>query len=90
MTEEYVEKDNIKFILTDYSNWLATTVIPNYFDEYLKRNSTLKLNANTLNNYLSKAVLMLKDKFPKHFAWVEPKWITRMNGEEFEKKCKRE
>ena len=22
MTEEYVEEDNIKFLLTDYSNWI--------------------------------------------------------------------
>ena len=33
MTEEYLEEDNIKSLLTDYSNWLATTDIPNYFYE---------------------------------------------------------
>ena len=27
-TEEYVEKDNIKLILTGYSNWLSNTAIP--------------------------------------------------------------
>ena len=36
MTEDYVEEDNIIFILTDYSNWLATTDIPKYFGENLK------------------------------------------------------
>ena len=33
---------------------------------------------------------MPKEKFPKQFDWEEPKWITRMSGEEFEKKCKRD
>ena len=32
MTEEYVEEDNIKVLLTEYSNWLDTTSIPKYFD----------------------------------------------------------
>ena len=32
MTEEYVEEDNIKFPLTDYSNWIATPSIPKYYD----------------------------------------------------------
>ena len=32
MTEDYVEEDNIKVILTDYSNWLSTKDIPKYFD----------------------------------------------------------
>ena len=40
MTEDYVEEDNIKVILTDYSNWLVTTYIPKYFDEDLKSSST--------------------------------------------------
>ena len=33
---------------------------------------------------------MLKDKFPKHCDWKEPKWTTSMSREEFENKCKRE
>ena len=33
MTDEYVEEDNMEVLLTDYSNWLSTTVIPKYFDE---------------------------------------------------------
>ena len=65
MTEEYVEEDNIKVLLTDYSNCLYTTDITKYFDEDLKSNSTLKPNTSTLKNYLSKVILMLKDKFPK-------------------------
>ena len=69
MTEEYVEKDNIKFLLTEYSNWLVTNAIPKYFYEDLKSNSTIFLNASTLMNYLSKVIIILKDKFPKHCAW---------------------
>ena len=60
MTADYVEEDNIKVLLTDYSNWLSTTDIPKYFDEYLKSNSTLNLNARKLNNYLINIILMLK------------------------------
>ena len=69
MTEYFVEEDNVKVLLTDYSNWLSTTDIPNYFDEYIKSNSTLNINSITLKNYLSNVILVLKDKFPKHFAW---------------------
>ena len=89
-TEEYVEEDNIKVLFIDYSNWLATTAIPKHFDEDLKSNSTLNINANTLKNDLSKVILMLKDNIPKHCAWEETEWITRMSGDEFEKKCKPE
>ena len=66
MTEKYVEEDKIKVIWTDYSNWIATTTIPKYFDEDLQSNRNLKLNSSTLNNYLSKFILILKDRFPKH------------------------
>ena len=90
MTDKYVEEDNIKVLLTDYSKWLATTSIPKYFNGDIKSNSTLNLNAITLNIYLRKVILMLKDKFPKNCDWVEPEWITRMGGEEFENKSKRE
>ena len=69
MTEEYVEEYNIKFLLTDYGNWLATTAIPKYFDEDLQSNSPFRLNASTLNNYLRNIILILKDKSPKHCAW---------------------
>ena len=31
---------------------------------------------------------MLKGKFPKHFAWEEPGWITKMSVEEYYNKCK--
>ena len=31
---------------------------------------------------------MLKDNFPNHCAWEEPKWTTRMSREEFENNCK--
>ena len=41
-------------------------------------------------NYLSKVILTLKEKFPKHCAWKEPGFITRMRREEFGKKCKSE
>ena len=34
-----------------------------------------------------KILLMFKDKFMKHCDWEETKWIARMSGEEFEKKC---
>ena len=88
MTEQYVEEDNIKVLLTDYINWLANTAIPKYFDEYLKSNSTPELKTSTLKNYLSKVTIMLKEKFPKHCAWEEPEWTTRMIGKKFEKKCK--
>ena len=60
ITEEYVEEDNIKSLLTEYSNWLATTAITKYFDEDLKSNSTIFINASTLENYLSKVIIMLK------------------------------
>ena len=90
MTEEYVEEDNIKVLLTEYSNWLATTASPKYFDEDLNSNRNIFLNASTLKNYLSEAIIVLKYKSPKHCAWEEPEWSTRMSGEEFENKCKRE
>ena len=48
MTEDCVEEDNHKFILTEYSNWLSTTAIPKYFDEDIKSNCTLFLNKITL------------------------------------------
>ena len=89
-TEDYVEEDNIKVILTDYSNWLVTTYIPKYFDEDLKSNRTIKLSTGTLKNYLSKVILMLKDKFPNPYDWEELDWTKIMSGEEFDKKCKRE
>ena len=60
MTADYVEEDNIKVLLTDYSNWLSTTDIPKYFDEYLKINSILNLNARKLNNDLINIILMSK------------------------------
>ena len=84
MTDKYVEEDNIKVLLTDYSKWLATTCIPKYFNGDIKSNSTLNFNAITLNIYLRKVILMLKDKFPKNCDWVEPEWITRMGGEVWE------
>ena len=90
MTEEYVDKENIKVPLTDYSNWLATIDITKYFDEYLQSNSTININASTLKNYLSKVVLMFKDKFPKHCAWEESKWTTRVSVKEFDKKFNHE
>ena len=33
---------------------------------------------------------MFKDKFTNDFYWEEPKWTTRMSGEDFDKKCKRD
>ena len=68
-TEDYVEEDNIKVLLTEYSNWLSTTAIPKYFDEDLHNNSTLFINTITLNNSLSKVIIMLRDNFTKHCAW---------------------
>ena len=47
-------------------------------------------NGSTLRNYLSKVIFISKDIFPKHCAWEEPDLITRMSGEDFEKKYKRE
>ena len=88
MTEEYVEEDNIKFLLTDYSNWIATTAIPKYFNEDLKSNITIFINESPLKNDINKVILMLKYNFPKLCSWEEPEWTTRMNGEEFENKCK--
>ena len=52
MTDDYVEGDNIKFLLTEYYNWLITTSITKYFDEDLKSNSNLFINASTMKNYL--------------------------------------
>ena len=88
ITNEYIEEDNIKFILTEYSTWIAATVIPKYFDEDLKSNRNIFINAITLNDYLSKVIIVLKYKFPKHCDWEEPEWTARMRGEEFEKKCR--
>ena len=87
MTEDYVEEDNIRVLLTEYRNWLATTDIPTYFYKDLKSNITTFLNTSTLRNYLSKVIIMLKAKFPKHCDWEEPEWNTRMSGKDFEKKC---
>ena len=41
MTEEYIEEDIIKVLLTEYINWLSTTAIPKYFDEDIKSNITI-------------------------------------------------
>ena len=81
MTEEYVKEANIKFVLTGYSNWLVTTVIPKYFDGDLKSKRTIKLNTSTLKNYLRKSIIMLKENFPKHCTWEETEYNTRMIGE---------
>ena len=89
-TQNYVEEDNIKFLLTQFINCLATTAIPKYFDEYLNSNNTLFLNSSTLKNYLSKVIIIFKDKFPNHCALEETEWTKSISGEEFEKKCKRE
>ena len=69
MTEEYVEEDNIKVLLTEYSNWLVTTAINKYFDEDLKIKSTTFINSSTLKNYLRKIIIIFKDKFIKHCTW---------------------
>ena len=66
MTEEYIEEDNIKVLLNEYSNWITTNAIPKYFYEDIKSNNTIFLNASTLHNYLSKVIIILKDKSPKH------------------------
>ena len=66
MTDEYVEENNIKVLLTDYTNWIATTAIPKYFDEDLKININLKIKASTLRSYIRNFIIMLKYKFPKH------------------------
>ena len=72
MTDEYVGEDTIKVLLTEYSNWIVTTDILKYFDEEIKTNITIFINASTLKNYLSKVIIMFKDKFPKYCAWEEP------------------
>ena len=90
MTKQYIEQDNSKVLLTEYSNWLSTTAIPEYFDEDIKSNSTIFINTSTLNNYLSKVIIMFKYNLTKHFVWEGHQWTTKMNGEEFEKKCKHE
>ena len=81
MSEEYLEEDNIKVLLTYYSNWLATIDIPRYLYEDLNSNCTLFINASTLKNYLRNVIIMLKDKFPKHCVCEETEWTTRMSGE---------
>ena len=88
MNYECVEEDNIKSLLTNHSNWIATTAIPLKNYGGLHVNITLKLNTRTLKNYLRKVVLMLKDKFSEHCAWEEPNWITRMSVYYFEMKRK--
>ena len=69
MTEDCVEEDDIKVLLTEYSNWLSTMAIPKYFDEDININITLFINASIVNNNLSKFTIMLKYKFPNHCAW---------------------
>ena len=70
MTEEYVEEDKMKAPLTDLSNWISTTAIPEFFkNEDLQSNITLNLNVSTLNNYISNVIFMLKEKFMKHCDW---------------------
>ena len=88
MTEEYVEEDNIKVLLSEYINWLDITAIYNYFDEDLKGNITIFINSSTLKNYLSNFIIILKDKFPNHCAWEKPECKTSISGEDFDKKCK--
>ena len=66
MTEDYAEEDKIKFLLNDYSNWLTTTSISQYFNEDLNSNRTINLNEINPNNYLIKVIIMLKDNFLKH------------------------
>ena len=57
---EYVEEDNIKYLLTDYSNWLDTTTITKCFYENIQSIINIKLNITTLNNYLSNIIIILK------------------------------
>ena len=40
-TEDYVQEDTTKFLLTHYSNWLSTTAITKFFDEYLQSKTPL-------------------------------------------------
>ena len=87
-SEDYIQEENIKIILTDYSNCLTTTSIPKFFDGDLQSNSNPKINAITLKNYLREAILMLKDNFTKKCAWEQHKWITSMNRDYFDNKCK--
>ena len=43
-----------------------------------------------MKKYIRKVILMLKENFTKYCAREGTKWITRMIGEEFEKKCNSE
>ena len=48
--EEDVAKGNIKLLRTDYSKWISTTEIQQFFDKYCQNNRTLDINASNLNN----------------------------------------
>ena len=39
MTKDSLEEDNIKVLLTDYSNWIFTIDIPKYFYEEINSTS---------------------------------------------------
>ena len=67
-TAEYVEQYNIKVSVTDYSNWLATTGVTKFFDEYLQSNRNLNLNTSTLEYYLNKFILIPYEKVPNNCA----------------------
>ena len=66
ITEEDVEKDITKTILTDYSNCLATTAITIFLNKDFQSNSTLDLNTRTPRNDIFKVILLLKEKFLKN------------------------
>ena len=42
MTKEYVEEDNLKFLLTDDSNWLVTTAILKFLMNTFRVTSLLR------------------------------------------------
>ena len=58
MIEQHVEEDNTKLLLTDYSNWIFTTVVNKFFDEDFQINRTLNLNTSTPKKYLIKVIIV--------------------------------
>ena len=88
ITLEDVLEDNISTILTGYRNWISATDIPKYFYENLQSICNLKINATTINSFLIKIIITLTEKFLCYHNWEYPKWVTRINREYFEKKCK--
>lgn len=85
--------DDMENFLTGYSNYLRNTNIPHNHKMYIERpdlEPTNYLKYTSLNGYLGKAILLLKELFPDDEFLKDEKAMENISGARFERACKRE